>query len=88
VTKRSSEKTNKNKNSKKKNVPSNEPWIPTRGGLIILAIASLSLTVWVTWQGLKVGTFGESLLWGLAFGASIWMIFGIVFAINRFLRGR
>jgi hypothetical protein len=86
VTKRSSKKSK----SKKSNTQIQQagPWLPSRGGMIALGIVSLLLVAWVTFQGMKVNDFGESLLWGLGFGASIWVIFVVVFAVNKFLRGR
>ncbi|MFZ0546657.1 MAG: hypothetical protein WAM60_14520 [Candidatus Promineifilaceae bacterium] len=82
------------KKAKKKTKPGNDisqqngAWLPTRGGLIAVGVASLLLAAWTTIQSMKVSDFGESLLWGLGFGASIWVIFGFVFVLNKFLRGR
>ena len=90
MSKRSS-KNRKKKSKPKVNMSTPSPegaWLPSRTGLIILAVVSLALAVWVTVQGMKVGDFGQSVLYGLGFGASIWVVFGLVFFVNKVLRGR
>lgn len=77
------------KSGKNKTQPTqNAGWLPTRTGLIAVAVVSLFLTVMITFQATKVSTLGESLLYGLGFGASIWFIFGLVFFVNKLLRKR
>lgn len=76
------------KSRNKQHASPNQPWLPTRTGLIVLAIATFLLAVWTTLQAVKVSGLGESILWGLGFAASIWVIFGVVFFINKWLRGR
>jgi hypothetical protein len=88
VAKRSSRKAKKKKRAVNSNVQENQNWLPTRGGLIVLAVVTLLLAGWITVQGMEVNGFGESLLWGLGFAASIWVVFGLVFFVNKFLRGR
>lgn len=94
MTKRSSRKAKKKTSpekkrpSEKKKLPENGAWLPSRGGMIALGVVSLLLAAWITIQGMKVGSFGESVLYGLGFGASIWIVFGLVFVVNKFLRGR
>lgn len=87
MAKRSSKKKKKKKPGNN-NPPENGAWLPTRGGLIALGVISLLLAAWITIEGMKVNDFSESLLWGLGFGASIWMVFGVVFFVNKVLRGR
>jgi len=61
-------------------------WLSQKSGFKIITFASLALAIWVTWQGISnVGLF-RAALWGLGFGASIWVIFFLVYALNRFLR--
>ena len=79
----------KEKSSANKNQPSkNEAWLPTRGGLMAVGVISILLAVWITIQAIKVSSLGESLLWGIGFGGSIWLVFGLVYFVNRFLRNR
>jgi len=77
------------KSSANKNRPySKEAWLPTRAGLITVGVISILLAAWITIQATKVSNLGESLLWGLGFGGSIWLVFGVVYFVNRFLRNR
>ncbi|MCB9135008.1 MAG: hypothetical protein H6636_06255 [Anaerolineales bacterium] len=79
----------KKKSGTSKSHPSkNEGWLPTRTGLVAVAVVSIFLAVMVTFQATKVSGFGESLLYGLGFGGSIWLIFGLVFFVNKILRKR
>ncbi len=61
-------------------------WLPTRTGLYILTFVSLVLAAWTTWQVSSALSPLESILWGLGFGASIWLVFALVFVVNRWLR--
>lgn len=65
-----------------------EAWLPARTGLLILGAVSLTLGAWTTIQALKVSGLVESVLWGVGFAASIWVVFGVVFFVNKKLRGR
>jgi len=79
----------KKKSGAKNNLPpKNEAWLPTRSGLMAVGVASILLAIWITIQATKVSSLGESLLWGLGFGGSIWLVFGLVYFVNRFLRNR
>ncbi|HSK86965.1 MAG TPA: hypothetical protein VK880_01310 [Anaerolineales bacterium] len=66
--------------------PSNQPWIPMRSGLIIMAITSVAMAVLTAWQVIPLKGWVEGILWGLLFGALIWAIFFGNILINRFLR--
>jgi hypothetical protein len=72
----------------KKPMPQHENWLPTRTGLIAVGVVSLILAVMITIQATKVSSLGESVLYGLGFGASIWVVFGLVYFVNKFLRSR
>ncbi len=61
-------------------------WLPTRTGLYVLTFVSLALAAWTTWQVSRALSLLESVLWGIGFGGSIWVIFLGVFLLNRFLR--
>ena len=61
-----------------------KPWIQKRTGLIAMTIVSVVLAGWVAWQIISVeGTIGKGILWGVVFGASIWLVF---FGMNLFHR--
>jgi hypothetical protein len=64
----------------------NQPWIPMRKGLIIIAITSVAMAVLTAWQVIPSRGWVEGILWGLLFGALIWAIFFGNILINRFLR--
>ncbi|MDX1436876.1 MAG: hypothetical protein R3335_08700 [Anaerolineales bacterium] len=53
----------------------NEPWISQRSGKIIITVLSTGLAVWMTWQITPALGLAEAALWGIGFGASIWLIF-------------
>ncbi len=63
-----------------------DAWLPSRTGLYVLGFVSLALTVWTVWQTSRALGLLEGLLWGIAFGGSIWIIFAGVFLLNRWLR--
>ena len=80
-------KKNKQK-SKEQNIEKtlNQPWIPMRTGLIIIAITSVGMAILTAWQVIPSKGWLEGILWGLLFGALIWAIFFGNILINRFLR--
>lgn len=74
------------KQTKKSNMDPNSPWIQMRTGLIIITIVSIGMALFMgipAYQAMGL----EGILWGLGFGAAVWVIFfGAVF-LNRLLRG-
>jgi hypothetical protein len=78
-------KTKKEKTAKKSSL-SSEPWISMRRGLIIITITSIAMAVLTAWEVIPVKGWTEGILWGLLFGALIWVIFfGMIF-FNRFIQ--
>ncbi len=63
-----------------------DPWISMRSGIIIIAIASLAMAGLTAWQVIPSRGWLEGILWGLLFGALIWVIFFGNLLLNRFLR--
>ena len=63
-------------------------WIRRKTGLKILAVISILLAVFEAWQISSFKSPLESILWGIAFGASIWVIVGIYFAFTRLINRR
>ncbi len=64
----------------------NKPWIEMRTGVIIVAFASLGMAILTAWQSIPSVGVVEGVLWGLFFGALIWIIFFGNLLLNRFLR--
>jgi hypothetical protein len=64
----------------------NQPWIPMRKGLIIMAITSIGMAALTAWQVIPSRGWLEGILWGLLFGVLIWAIFFGNILLNRFLR--
>jgi hypothetical protein len=61
-------------------------WITPKSGVTAIAIISILLAIW---EGFQVSQFRsplDSILWGLIFGATIWVIAGFAYAINRWIR--
>lgn len=66
----------------------NEPWLSQSTGLRTMAVVSLMLAAFMTWQLQESEGLGRAILWGLGFGAAIWLVFLGSLAFNRWLRGR
>jgi hypothetical protein len=63
-----------------------DPWISMRSGAIIITFTSIGMAVLTAIQVIPVKGWVEGVLWGLLFGALIWIIFfGLIF-VNRFLK--
>lgn len=63
-----------------------KPWISMRSGIIIISITSIVMAVLTAIQAIPIKGSVEGILWGVGFGAFIWVLFfGMVF-INRLLR--
>ena len=76
----------KKENTAKKSSLPTEPWISMRRGLIVITITSIAMAVLTAWEVIPVKGWMEGILWGLLFGALIWVIFfGMIF-FNRFIR--
>jgi uncharacterized membrane protein len=63
-----------------------QPWISMRRGIIIVAFTSVAMAVLTAWQVIPSKGWLEGILWGLLFGALIWVIFFGNLLITRFLR--
>lgn len=64
------------------------PWISMRSGLIVMAIVSIGLAAWTAYQSYPQSSLVDSILWGVVFGGSLWLVFFGFMLINRFLRKR
>jgi len=63
----------------------NQPWISMRTGLVIIAITSVAMAVLTAAQTIPALGTGKGILYGLLFGALIWVIFFGYYYIRRFL---
>jgi len=71
-----------NLSSKGSEIDLREPWIKRKNGIITVLIIGVALAGLVAYQIIKgSGDWGQGLLWGLVFGASI---VGIFFFMNWF----
>ena len=72
----------KKQSTKGSEVNLREPWIKRKNALITIGLLSLALAVLVAYQIIKgSGDWGQGILWGFIFGASILLIF---FGMNWF----
>jgi hypothetical protein len=80
-----------NKKEKKppaKNLPETSPWIQMRTGLVVMGLLSLGLAAWTTWNLIPDQGLLKAILWGLAFGFGIWLVFLGAVLFNRWTRRR
>jgi hypothetical protein len=66
--------------------PKNQPWISMRRGIVMIAFTSVALAILTAWQVSYSRGWLEGILWGLLFGALIWIIFFGNLFITRLLR--
>jgi hypothetical protein len=63
------------------------PWLSFRTGLIIITVCSIGMAILTTWQSIEGGIgWVDSILYGLLFGALIWVIFYVSQVFFRWLR--
>lgn len=59
-----------------------QPWISRGTGFTAITVVSVAMAVWTAWQTVRGGgSLWTGILWGLIFGASIWLVF---FGMNYF----
>jgi hypothetical protein len=59
-----------------------QPWISRGTGFTAITVISVAMAIWTAWQNVSGGgSLWNGILWGLAFGASIWLVF---FGMNYF----
>ncbi len=61
-------------------------WLSMRTGLIVMGVVSLGMAVMTAWQAIPIKGVLEGTIWGVGFGASLWLIFFAGLLINKFLR--
>jgi hypothetical protein len=62
-------------------------WISMRTGIRLITVISIALGIFTS-INLRAGGWGQSLLWGLIIGGSIWLIFFLALTISRLFRKR
>ncbi len=77
---------NKKAKTEKNILPPPSAWIPMRNGMIIVGMASLGMAILTAWEVIPVRGWLEGILWGLLFGALIWVIFFGMYWFNRLIR--
>jgi len=79
-------KSGKQEESLEKQLKVGEPWIERSTGIRLLALLSILMAVYMTWQLEPSLGFWEALLWGLGFGGSLWAIFYGMQLFRKILR--
>jgi len=64
----------------------NQPWLSMRTGLIVMAFASIGITIFIAWQLVPSEGFWKAVGWGLVFGVAMWAIFAAGLWFQRFMR--
>lgn len=64
------------------------PWIQMRSALILMTIVSVALGIWTAYQLSASETLLNSILWGVIFGGSTWIVFLGFLLFNRKFRGK
>lgn len=80
-----------NKNVSKEDKPAdriNEAWISMRTGIIVMAVVSIGMGGLTAWSAIQTQGAVKGILWGLGFGAAVWVVFVIALLFNRVLRGK
>lgn len=62
-----------------------DPWISRSTGIIVIAVVSLLLTLWVFSTGNPEKPLLERLVVPLIFGATIWIVAIVFYVIHRFI---
>ncbi len=63
-----------------------QPWISMRTGIRVVAVASIVMAVLTASQVIPSKGWLEGILWGLLFGALIWVIFFGNIWLNKLFR--
>jgi hypothetical protein len=65
-----------------------DPWITMRSAIYVIAFVSLAMVILVVVQGNPAMPIWERILYGLGFGASIWVVAIVFYVFNRFILRR
>ncbi len=76
----------KPKTSQKEPVVEKGPWISMKSALRIITAVSILMAALTAWRVIPVMGWGSGLLYGLLFGALIWVVFFVMQIFFRWLR--
>ncbi len=76
----------KKKASAEPEAPAQKGWIAPKNGIRLIALVSILLAVWTTYQVSQFRGLWESILWGLIFAATSWLIAGLTYLVTRLIR--
>ena len=66
----------------------NQAWISMRTGLIVMAVVSIGMGGLTAWSAVQTQGTLKGILWGLGFGAAVWVVFAVALMFNRVMRGK
>ena len=61
-------------------------WMDSKTGLKVIALVSILLAIFEGWQISSFKSPLESIVWGLIFGASIWVVAALYYVFARLIR--
>ncbi len=76
------------KKHRRETSPSNDPWLSMRSALIIMAVVSVGLAVFVAWNAIPVQGVLMGIVWGLIFGGANWLVFFGAYKFFKWTRGQ
>lgn len=65
-----------------------DPWLGMRTGMLIMGVVSLGMAGLTAYTAAPAIGWPEAIFWGLVFGLGVWLVFGIFYYFNLFVRGK
>ncbi len=66
--------------------PLSSAWIPMKTGLVVISLVSVLMAVLTAWSAIPDKGWGLGILYGVLFGALIWVVFYVSQAVFRWLK--
>jgi len=66
--------------------PYSDPWMGMRTGMIIMTIISIGMAILTAYTAAPAIGWGEAIFLGVIFGFGVWLVFGIFYYFNLFVR--
>jgi hypothetical protein len=63
-----------------------DPWISGRTGVLIIAVLSVAMAIFMGINIYKMGGIGPAILWGLGSAVVVWILFGALYLFNLLFR--
>jgi hypothetical protein len=63
--------------------PASKGWIKPKAAIRMIALVSILLAVWTTYQVSQFRGLLESIMWGLIFAATIWLVAGLAYLVTK-----